>query len=264
MHNAAFKATGLPHTYSLFETSNASALEKILHAPDFGGASVTIPLKLDIMPYLDTTSPDALTIGAVNTIVADPTPPPPKHPGPHLTGLNTDWLGMTKVLENAGAQPGNGQCGLVIGGGGTARAAIYTLHAMKYSPIYVLGRSWAKIEALIESFPKEYNLKDPTAIDESKSATQLPSIAIGTIPADKPIDEGMREFLSGIFQHSEPGILLEMAYKPAVTPLMQLAGRWTTIPGLEVLAGQAYYQFEAWTGIWPLFEMLRKDCGLSS
>ena len=93
--------------------------------------------------------------------------------------------------------------------------------------------------------------------------TTLPTIAIGTIPADKPIDESMQTMLKHIFHHAQKGILLEMAYKPAVTPLMELAGAWKTIPGLEVLAGQGYFQFEAWTGIWPLFEGLRGACGLS-
>ena len=263
MHNTAFEATGLPHKYSLFETDNAKYLEKILHAPNFGGASITIPLKLDIMPYLDSISEDARTIGAVNTIIADPSRPSSKIPGHHhLIGRNTDWQGMSKVLENAGAQPGNGQSGLVIGGGGTARAAIYTLHAMEYSPIYVLGRSQGKIQEVVESFPKDYNLKALATREEGEAISTLPTIAIGTIPADKPIDEGMETMLKHIFHHAKKGILLEMAYKPAVTPLMELAGAWKTIPGLEVLAGQGYFQFEAWTGIWPLFEGLRRACGL--
>ena len=41
-----------------------------------------------------------------------------------------------------------------------------------------------------------------------------------------------------------PRVLLEMAYKPAVTALMQLAtdSGWKTIPGLEVLVGQGVNQ----------------------
>ena len=73
----------------------------------------------------------------------------------------------------------------------------------------------------------------------------------------------MRAALEHIFRATQGGILLEMAYKPAVTELMQLAKGWTTIPGLEVLAGQGFYQFEAWTGITPWIETLRGACGLS-
>ena len=286
MHNMLFKATGLPHTYSLFETSRAADLEKTLQSDSFGGASVTIPLKLDIMPYLDSISEDAKLIGAVNTIIANPSVLSTKNKwGHHLTGRNTDWQGMTRVLLNAGAQPSDQQSGLVIGGGGTARAAIYALHAMGYTPVYVLGRSKFKIQEMVSSFPNDYNLEILHPSEQPLNMNTVPSAAISTIPADKPMDPDIKSFLhawlfivnNGVLkvrgQGSQQGgggmmtvkqILLEMAYKPAVTDMMEIAGEagWTTIAGLEVLAGQGWYQFEAWTGIEPLYEMLREACGL--
>ena len=51
--------------------------------------------------------------------------------------------------------------------------------------------------------------------------------------------------LSRPAEGTERRVLLEMAYKPSHTPIMQLAdeaGNWTTIPGLEVLASQGWYQ----------------------
>lgn len=260
MHNTLFKATGLPHKYELLEIDRATDLEEVLRSNDFGGASVTIPLKRDIMPYLDAIAGDAKMIGAVNTIVVDHSRSSETGKGHHLTGKNTDWQGMTMVLENAGAYTGEGQSGLVIGGGGTARAAIYALHKMKCSPIYVLGRSPKKIEELVETFPQDYNLEvlDP---EQAKNLTRFPTIAIATIPGDQPIEPEMCKALDHIFSRSK-GTLLEMAYKPAVTKLMELAHGWVTIPGLEVLAAQGYYQFEEWTGITPRLEDLREACGL--
>ena len=269
MHNTLFESTGLPHNYKTFETSEIKDLEGILRSENFGGASVTIPLKIDVMRHLDEISEDARIIGAVNTIVVDPSRSSTVHTGFHLTGRNTDWQGMTLVLQSAGAQCDSGEGALVVGGGGTARAAIYALHAMGYAPIYVLGRSHSKIQSLLESFPHDFNLKSLTTVEEAKQMSVTP-IAIGTIPADKPIDQSMHGVLNHVFRKSKVSApkkyLLEMAYKPAVTPLMQLAqaAEWTTIPGLEVLAGQAFYQFEAWTGIRPQLEMLRGACGLSS
>jgi pentafunctional AROM polypeptide len=262
MHNTLFKETGLPHHYGLLETDNVTELEKVLFSDDFGGASVTIPLKLDIMPYLDEISPDAQAIGAVNTIIVSNTPAK-NHPGNHLIGKNTDWQGMIKVLETAGAQTTGTQAGLVIGSGGTARAAIYTLNAMSCSPIYILGRTPSKLQTLIDSFPS-YPLHILTSMRDIASIPHLPTLAIGTIPASAPIEPPMRAVLEHIFRSTGEGILLEMAYKPAVTELMELARGWTTIPGLEVLAGQGVFQFEAWTGITPCFETLRRACGLEA
>ena len=48
LHNTLFGLTGLPHEYGLFETDNAKDIESIIRAPNFGGGSVTIPLKLDV------------------------------------------------------------------------------------------------------------------------------------------------------------------------------------------------------------------------
>ena len=268
LHNSLFKSTGLPHTYDLKETDNAGDLLETMYAEDFGGASVTVPLKLDINPYLDQISTDAEAIGAVNTIIVDEEHSSEKHPGLHLTGHNTDWLGMRLVLENAGAQIGAGQSGLVVGGGGTARAAIYTLHKMGCSPIYIVGRTASKLQDLVQNFPKEYNLRIVTSLKDLKDM-QGPSIAIGTIPADKPIDKGVQDVLEEVLDTKRREsrttglprkVLLEMAYKPSVTSLMRLAdmGGWATIPGLEVLTGQGVYQFEAWTGITPVFSRARK------
>ena len=269
LHNALFKSTGLPHAYGLFESDQASDLAPTLQSPDFGGASVTIPLKLDIRQHLDAVSPDAELIGAVNTIVTDASRQSTvSSQGHFLTGQNTDWQGMRLVLESAGAYAGKAQTqssGLVIGGGGTARAAIYALHAMGFSPIYILGRSEAKLQALAQSFPENYNLRViPSTAEEQVSPP--PTVAIGTIPADKPIDASMQTALTHIFRASsssssseKKGVLLEMAYKPALTPLMQTAREtgWTTVSGREVLAAQGVFQFEAWTGIRPLFDTAR-------
>ena len=245
LHNSIFTTLGLPHRYGLWETDKANDLEKILQSPDFGGASVTIPLKLDIIPCLDEVSKDAKTIGAVNTVIVDRFRLSKSGQKHHLTGRNTDWQGMKLVLENSGAHQTSGQSGVVIGGGGTARAAIYALHAMHYSPIYLLGRSATKMQSLQESFPADYSLQVVCALEKVKRMQQ-PAVAIGTVPADKPVDEGLQQLLQGLFRtgNVEQQVLLEMAMYPAVTPLMSMAQQagWTTIPGLEVLAGQGLYQ----------------------
>ena len=95
----------------------------------------------------------------------------------------------------------------------------------------------------------------------------------GEIPGDSPIDPGMREILISIFSVGTTStanvagiaatnsnmVLLEMAYKPAVTSLMQLAQNsgWRTVPGLEALVGQGIHQFRLWTDIVPLYEVSR-------
>ncbi|RYP91926.1 hypothetical protein DL770_001986 [Monosporascus sp. CRB-9-2] len=259
LHNALFGQTGLPHQYSLFETDVTNDVKDLIRAPDFGGASVTIPLKLDVMELLDEISDSAKVIGAVNTII-----PISNGTETRLLGDNTDWRGMVYSLRSAGAavQPSSStpSSALVVGSGGTARAAIYALHSLGYSPIYVVARNVQKASELSSSFPDDYKI-EPVA--DASLVRHLPNTIISTVPADTPLESSIRELLISVLrQPGQPGaprILLEMAYKPRHTPLMGLAEDfgWVTLPGLEVLASQGYYQFQLWTGIVPLFSDVR-------
>ncbi|KAI5287422.1 3-dehydroquinate dehydratase (3-dehydroquinase) [Ascosphaera aggregata] len=269
LHNSMFERLGLPHLYGILETDDASKLKEFIHADDFGGASITIPLKLDVMPLLDEIAPEAEIIGAVNTII-----PVRAENGsrPRLVGQNTDWAGIVTCLRKAGAFTGSDsinsrQSGLIIGGGGTARAAIYALHKMGYSPLYVVGRTSSKVDEMIRTFPASFDLR---CLKNGEMPDTLPTVAIGTIPAINPIEPAMREILCSVFskgqeldaekrkteEEPQKRILLEMAYKPAVTALMQLArdADWATISGLRALVAQGVYQFEYWTGIRPIYE----------
>ncbi|KAG9248657.1 Shikimate dehydrogenase [Calycina marina] len=259
LHNTLFQQTGLPHKYGHLETDNAQEVKDVIRSPEFGGASVTIPLKLDIIPLLDDITDAAKHIGAVNTII-----PVPFQIGgpPKLIGDNTDWLGMTYSLIAASYisvsdLPGSA---LVIGAGGTARAAIYALHSLGHSPIYIISRTPSKTATMTASFPDSFNIMPLTTPAEAEAIEDVPSVAIGTIPADKSIEQGMREVLATLLRHDKADCerqrtVLEMAYKPSQTALMRMAmdAGWVAIPGLEVLSAQGWYQFQKWTGIKPLY-----------
>jgi pentafunctional AROM polypeptide len=273
LHNTLFGVTGLPHEYGLFETDQATDIVDVIRSPSFGGGSVTIPLKLDVMPLIDGIDPAAKVIGAVNTIV----PREDATGKQSLIGYNTDWQGMVLALRNAGANGTAGvltEAAMVVGGGGTARAAIYALKNMGYNPIYLVGRNRNKLAELTQTFSEDYNVRILSSVEEAKQVPegQQPTIAIGTIPGDTPIDTAMQDILTTIFlcgaTAANPAgvtagnarkVLLEMAYKPAVTALMQLASTsgWRTVPGLEALVGQGIHQFKLWTDIMPLYSVSR-------
>ncbi|KAI0137547.1 EPSP synthase-domain-containing protein [Xylariales sp. AK1849] len=259
LHNALFQQSGLPHKYSLHETDDASSVQDIIRSPDFGGASVTIPLKLDIMQYVDEVTEAAKVIGAINTII-----PETRADGKTwLKGTNTDWMGMVYTLRSAGvgsasrSRPGSA---MVVGAGGTTRAAIYALHSLGYGPIYIVARNAQAAGDLRSSFPRDYAIEQP---EDASHVKILPTVIITTIPADRPIDPTIKELLGKVLRQPKsanvPRVLLEMAYKPNHTPLMGLAedSGWRTLPGLEVLCSQGFYQFQLWTGIVPLFSDVR-------
>lgn len=219
LHNAMFKQTGLPHKYSLHETDDASTVQEIIRSPDFGGASVTIPLKLDIMKYVDEITDSAKIIGAINTIIPQTT----EDGKTRLIGTNTDWMGMVYTLRSAGVSSvpkSKTGSALVVGSGGTTRAGIYALHSLGYSPIYVVARNAQSANELCQSFPSDYALE---LLEDASQAKVLPTVIITTIPADKPVDPAMKEVIGTVLRQpkspSTPRVLLEMAYKPQHTPL---------------------------------------------
>lgn len=257
LHNTLFKALGLPHEYQLFEseTCGDDATKAILRADGFGGASVTIPHKLNIMAHLDEVTPEARLIGAVNTVLPITTADGKKK----LVGYNFDWVGIKTALFQGGVrdvhdEPGNA---LVIGAGGTSRAAVYALHNMGYSKIYVINRSVDKIQAIIDAFPTDYNIIPIKTLAEAQEVKIKPVTAVSTVPADKPIDANTKAILTELLKKSavkagsgrhreRERVLAEMAYKPRHTEVMRLAEEqgWKSVPGLEALTGQGVQQFE--------------------
>ena len=93
MHSAAIDELHIPFTYGVFDVVDEflPALVASLRKVEFAGANVTIPHKERIIPLLDAVDQDAVTIGAVNTIV--------NHNG-KLTGYNTDVAGIQMSLES--------------------------------------------------------------------------------------------------------------------------------------------------------------------
>lgn len=243
LHNAGFSMFGLPHHYSRMESTSIQDYATILHSDDFGGASVTIPHKQDIMQYLAEVSDEAKAIGAVNTII-----PLPNHQGVRLRGDNTDWIGIMNALKNFSNAALEKDVGVVLGAGGTARAAIYALQQFGVEKVYIANRSRQNLDSIVESFPAVI------PIDSVEQASKIgrACIAISTVPGNGDLDERVAEIASAIFgQGIQTSTLLEMAYKPKVTPMMRLAEArgWKTIEGLEPLVEQGLRQFLLWTGL---------------
>jgi pentafunctional AROM polypeptide len=250
LHNTGFETLGLPHKYELLETKEVSEeIKATITAPEFGGASVTIPFKLDVIPLLDSLSPEAKTIGAVNTII-----PVAKPDGSRiLHGDNTDWRGIREaILSRLPTRVTQPDAGLVIGAGGTSRAAIHALQSLGTKKIYLFNRTRSSAQALVDAFPDaEIELVE----NLGSWSGSPPTIVVSTVPASATATEQDATgsvYLPGSIFEAHSGIVVDMAYKPAETPLLALAkaiGKgWQSVKGVEVLLEQGYVQFELWTG----------------
>ena len=94
MHTFDFRGLGSECEYELISVSkeDLDSTVKRLMSGDYDAFNVTIPYKLDIIPYLDRLEGDARTFGAVNLVK-------------EKVGYNTDGIGFQLLLENNGIRP---------------------------------------------------------------------------------------------------------------------------------------------------------------
>ena len=138
--------------------------------------------------------------------------------------------------------------GLVIGNGGTAKSAVYSLSRMGVHPIYVVCRSPDKLQALTK-----YGIVFISSEKEARQISEGPAYAVCTIPGNVTIDSALTGVISAILSTPSSTVerqFLEMAYLPRETTTMRLAKncQWETIPGAAPLTHQGLRQFELWTG----------------
>eukprot|EP00161_Ancyromonas_sigmoides_P009143 TRINITY_DN226_c0_g1_i7.p1 TRINITY_DN226_c0_g1~~TRINITY_DN226_c0_g1_i7.p1 ORF type:complete len:421 (+),score=38.94 TRINITY_DN226_c0_g1_i7:148-1410(+) len=226
--------TEIRRFYSRFECENASkALEKIREfetddsktgdddGEKFGGASVTMPLKIEIIPLLGTLGPGARAVGAVNTVFWD------RKTG-ELCGENTDYIGILKPISRAiGAQNRADFSVLVLGAGGTARAAGLAGIMMCDNVLFV-NRTPEKAEKLaaelsesVKKVPEFAEFRGNfTAFEDQKSAAEWAEngnppirVVVSTLPKNAaPVLE--KPILDSIWG------VLDAIYDPPITPLL--------------------------------------------
>ena len=134
-HGKIMKERTMEGDYTLIELPKDTFDEDFLtirKAEKYRGLNVTIPYKQTVMPLLDEIAPQALAIGAVNTI--------------HFTedgkaiGYNTDYYGVLGLMEENNIDV-KGKTALILGAGGAARAFIAAIRDSGAETVYVASRS---------------------------------------------------------------------------------------------------------------------------
>lgn len=140
--------------YELYSIENINDIENLIaEQRDLQGLNVTIPYKLDVLPWLNEIDEAAKSIGAVNCIKITK-----QNNGVSLKGYNTDAYGFEESLKPL-ITPEHTKA-LILGDGGAAKAVKYVLNKMEI-PFSVATRKASGSSMLYEDITDE-------VIDEHK------------------------------------------------------------------------------------------------
>src|SRR5579863_1634379 len=229
VHNRAFQARRADAVYLPFLVQPGRLKDFMLLAEKLplAGFSVTIPHKQKILRYLDQVDPLAKRIGAVNTVWRK---------AGKWRGANTDAAGVTAPLERHVRIAKSSV--LVVGNGGAARGAAFTLAAAG-AKLAITGRNLDRVRALASVCGAELKQRDQA--EARMFDVVIHATPIGMTPRTKEC----------FFRDRIPAkLVFDMVYTPLETALLRRAKSQgaTLIPGLEMFIEQAARQFEIWTG----------------
>jgi shikimate dehydrogenase len=243
MHNAAYEALRLDRVYVALRVAPASLGTALagLAALGVDACNVTIPHKQAALEHCATLSPDARAAGAVNTLLvaADG----------GLHGHQTDGPGLVAALQEQAPQALRLRA-LVLGAGGSARAAAAALLAAGVPSVAVVARRPEAARALAAGL-------------EGAVAAERVEGAYGALVNCTPVGglTALQELPLAADALDEVDAVCDYAYRADAEPTALVAAArrrgLVAVDGLELLVRQGALAFELVTGLEAPLEVMR-------
>ena len=237
IYNAAFGFLGVDCTYIAYRIPKGELADGIdaLKLINIAGFNVTIPHKVDMMKFLDSTDEDCKTIGATNTV---------DNENGKLKGYNTDMDGFLEPIKQRNLSCKDADV-LLIGAGGAARAIVAAFAKEKAHKITIANRTKEKAEEIVK-FANKFGLESGYT-----DLTNAGNIACSYKFIVNATSVGMKNNSSPISTRSinKDCIVYDIVYMPVDTELLEQSKKQgaTIIYGWEMLLAQAMRSFEIWT-----------------
>ncbi len=244
MHHAAADALGIHLEYATQQVSAGQLPDAVceLRGAEFLGANITLPHKTAMVGLVDSVSPLAKRIGAVNTVYKV---------GSRLVGDNTDAPAVVRCLrESLGFRPEADRV-VLLGAGGASRAVAVGLVDAGVRSLAVWNRTERRGRRLLDELAAlspgaGATLTAVTDLDAALAQCTLlvnaTSIGLDTVSA--PVSAAALAPTARVF---------DLVYGPDATPLVRQARSLGMLAedGLWMLVFQAASAFALWTGTNP-------------
>ena len=224
--NQKFEDEGLDAEYENYEITTIDSLPEIVDTtPELKGLNVTIPYKRQVMDYLDSVSPEAARVGAVNVIRIKR-----QEKKTILKGYNSDVIGFAQSIEPMLEK--YHKKALILGTGGASNAVDFVLKN--------LGLQTQKVSRTKKENAIEY--KDVTAETVEEYNVIVNCTPCGMYPNTEECPMLPYEAMNG------RNILYDLIYNPDNTLFMKKGKQQgaTVKNGLEMLLLQAFASWDFW------------------
>lgn len=248
IHRAAYAVLGLDWSYGSEEVTG-STLAAFVAGRDssWRGLSLTMPLKRDILPLLDSRDELVSVVGAANTVLFGD--------DGALRGFNTDVYGVERSLRDAGVS--SLELVHILGAGATAASVIAGVARLGATVVQVSARTPARAVALVELGARVG--VSVTVLPWGEPLSGLPDAVVSTIPGGGSVPS----FPDRVRRDAT---LFDVAYDPWPSPL---ATSWfeaggTVVSGLDLLVNQAVGQIRIFVGGDPSRELADESAVLDA
>jgi len=212
-----------------------------LHAEGLHGLNLTVPHKVLAFDLVQEIDPEAVAIGAVNTL---------RRTADGWRGFNTDGYGLAAALRADLGVELTGTPVILLGAGGAARGAAVECLRRKCSALWIANRTRANLDALLDALRPIAGAIPLQGFDPAEPPATLPAGAVvinatsvGLKPGEPP-PIALRRLPAGLRVY-------DMIYNPPQTALLRDAAA-LGLPcanGLSMLVHQGARSLEIWTGV---------------
>jgi len=249
MQENAFRESGIEARYLLLPLDLAGLRAVLTRKRNLllKGFNVTIPFKETVSRYLEDVSEEARLVGAVNTVFVR---------NGRWAGTNTDVFGFMQSLGRDASMSPRGKNAVVLGAGGAARAAVYSLCKAGISSAAIFNRSEARARRLTEEFGNlfpdarltAHALRDPFLTEAVKKAALVVNATSMGLKASDPMPLPA-ESIPRAAGKGRGKLFYDLIYAPAETPFLREARRkgHRVLNGVGMLVYQGAKAFECWT-----------------
>ena len=233
MHSSAFAAVGFNGVYLPFPVEEQD-LPRLLEAfvlLQVQGFNVTVPYKEKIIPYLDVLTEEARTLGSVNTVWRE---------RGLWKGHSTDGPGLVRGLL-ARRWKLKGKRVQLLGAGGSAKAAAFSLLKAGVSYLQISNRTLDKAEALADQLARTFGPGLVGVGLQGQFDLLVNATSLGLSSDETPLEAG---------ELPRFGRIYDLIYNPPKTRLLREAEACglEIENGLAMLLYQGVEAFELWTG----------------